>query len=106
MTIPIAVLGFASARPEKSAELQDALLALADRARREPGCIDYRVHRASDDKDMLVFYEVWRSQEDLDVHLALPYVADFMAERMTYLRCDIDHRVLEVCEGVSAEEDR
>ncbi|MEU1288862.1 putative quinol monooxygenase [Kitasatospora sp. NPDC005856] len=94
MENPVAVAGFARALPEQAAELKELLISLALRARREEGCLEYHVHQDVDDSDLLFFYEVWRTAQDLDNHLAQPHMREFMAGRMTYLRQDIDVRVL------------
>ncbi|GGN70659.1 hypothetical protein GCM10011610_10040 [Nocardia rhizosphaerihabitans] len=45
---------------------------------------------------MFVFYEVWRSSEDLDRHLALPHLREFWESRMDYLTRDLDIRFVDM----------
>lgn len=52
----------------------DELSALLDPTRQEDGCIQYDLHRSMDDPGVFVFYESWKSQKDLEQHLAMPYL--------------------------------
>ena len=56
-----------------------ALEACVVKTHEEPGCLVYAVHRDEADPLHLVVVERWRSQEDLDAHLATPHVADLFA---------------------------
>jgi autoinducer 2-degrading protein len=51
--------------------------ALADMAPRvmqgEPGCLVYEAHRAQDDPDRFLLYEVYESEEALQAHRETPY---------------------------------
>jgi quinol monooxygenase YgiN len=46
--------------------------------RREEGCVDYRLHRSTESPGMFVFYENWRSRDDLDRHLETPHIQGFI----------------------------
>lgn len=94
MTAPVAVTVFAHARPEKTSELRELLLGLARRARDEEGCLEYHVHQDRADADLFVFYEVWRSEQDMNTHLGQPHMAAFMEHRLRYLDRDVDVHVL------------
>jgi quinol monooxygenase YgiN len=96
MENPIAVTGLARALPERAGEFRAALLSLAEKARNEEGCLEYHVHLDVNEQDTLVLYEVWRSAEDLNAHLARPSTTAFMDDRMQYLREDIEVRVLDM----------
>jgi quinol monooxygenase YgiN len=72
-------IAFIRARPQKSAELGRRLLALVEPTRQEVGCINYDVHRSSDDPDVWVMHENWRSAADLDAHFEMPYLKEFLA---------------------------
>jgi quinol monooxygenase YgiN len=86
----VAVTGFAHAQPERAEELRTQLLSLATRARKENGCVEFHVHQDIADPNLFVFYEVWLSADDVETHLAQPYMTDFMGSRMQYLEEDID----------------
>lgn len=91
---PVVVVGVAQAAEARAEDLQDRLLDLAARARSEPGCLEYRVHRAASGDGLFVFYEAWSSDADLHAHLAQPYLGEFMQARMAYLARDLDTHVL------------
>jgi quinol monooxygenase YgiN len=91
---PIGVYGFARARPGREAELEKQMLAFVEAARREPGSLQYQVHRDVADPTTLVFYELWRSTEDLHRHLGSPELARFGENSAYYLREDMDIRWL------------
>lgn len=71
------VVGVVHARAARGRgpEVLAALETCAVSTHREEGCIRYAVHRDNADPDHLVLLERWRSQADLDAHLATPHVA-------------------------------
>ncbi|CAL9338223.1 Putative monooxygenase [Streptomyces sp. enrichment culture] len=87
---PVTLVGTARPRPERAAELKDLLLSFVGPTREEPGCLEYHFHEDRDRPGVFVFYEAWRSQADLDAHLALPHLRDFRARRMEYLETDLE----------------
>lgn len=64
--------------------------------RAEEGCLEYHSHVDNIDPSVFVFYEVWRSSEDLDRHLALPHLREFWESRMDYLTRDLDIRFVDM----------
>jgi quinol monooxygenase YgiN len=58
--------------------VKQELMALVAPTRSEKGCINYDLHRSIDDRSVFMFYENWVSKEDLDKHLAMPYMRAFM----------------------------
>ena len=50
------------------------LSALLAPTRKEAGCIQYDLHRGTDDPGVFVFYEIWKSKQDLEQHLEMPYL--------------------------------
>ena len=63
------------------------LTALLAPTREEEGCIQYDLHRGTDDPAVFIFYETWKSKQDLGEHLEMPYlqallgkVEDLLAE--------------------------
>jgi quinol monooxygenase YgiN len=87
---PIGLYGFAQPRPERAAELEQLLLSFVEPTRREPGSLHYQLHRDIADPTRLVFYELWRSAEDLRRHFTVPELARFGETRMDYLREDLE----------------
>ncbi|UQX04761.1 putative quinol monooxygenase [Streptomyces sp. RerS4] len=89
-----ALVGIARPKPERAEELKQLLLSFVEPTRQESGCLEYHFHEDRKDPDVFVFYEVWRSQADLDAHLALPHMQAFWERRMDYLETDLDVRFL------------
>lgn len=87
---PIGLYGFAYPKAERAAELLDLLLSFVEPTTAEPGALVYQVHRATADPTVFVFYELWRSLEDLRRHLSLPHMLEFQRTRMKYLEKDLD----------------
>lgn len=89
-TGPYALTGTARAKPGRADALEERLVALVAPTRLEEGAVAYHVHRDRADPLQFHFYEVWRSRADLQEHLAMPYVAAFLADRADYLDGDLD----------------
>ncbi|KAA2261776.1 antibiotic biosynthesis monooxygenase [Solihabitans fulvus] len=86
------LVGFARPRPDRVEELRELLLSFVEPTRAEEGCLEYHFHTDTQNPDVFVFYEVWRSEADLDRHLALPHMREFWQRRMDYLETDLDIR--------------
>jgi quinol monooxygenase YgiN len=52
----------------------DALNALVEPTRAEPGCLSYHLFESAADPTAFITVEMWRSQDDLDAHLQTPHV--------------------------------
>jgi quinol monooxygenase YgiN len=64
----------------------DALAALmtelvAQVRAREPGCTAYRLHRAADDPDLLMFYETYANDAAFEQHRNAPHVLEVRRRR-------------------------
>ncbi|MEU1816868.1 putative quinol monooxygenase [Streptomyces roseifaciens] len=94
MTQPFTLVGTARPKPERAEELKQLLLSFVEPTRQESGCLEYHFHEDRDEPGVFVFYEAWRSQADLDAHLALPHMQAFWERRMDYLETDLDIRFL------------
>jgi quinol monooxygenase YgiN len=92
MSTPLTLLAELKASPGQAEELGARLQALVAPTRREAGCLGYALHRSSDDPDLFVLYENWRSRRDLDQHLAKPYLLDFFARAPQLLAQDVSMR--------------
>ncbi|MBP0450069.1 antibiotic biosynthesis monooxygenase [Kitasatospora sp. RG8] len=90
----VTLVGTAHPKPERAEELKQLLLSFVEPTRQEPGCLEYHFHEDRDEPGVFVFYEAWRSQADLDAHLALPHLRDFRERRMDYLTEDLEIRFL------------
>jgi len=93
----------AKTRPEKSDAFEALFAAFVEPSRKEPGCIEYHMLRDKQDPSLFMFYEIWASKAHLDVHSALPHMADFAEHRMEYLERDFDFQLIEMLSASSAQ---
>lgn len=102
MTEQYAFILKAKTRPEKAEAFERLFRAYVEPSRQEPGCIEYHMLRDKQDPSLFVFYEVWASKADLDVHSALPHMRAFFEQRMDYLERDFDIQLIEMLSPSSA----
>ncbi|MFO1303278.1 MAG: putative quinol monooxygenase [Burkholderiales bacterium] len=84
MSAPQAVTVFARIRaaPGRGDALAALLAEQVGAVRRtEPGCLEYRVHRATEDPDLFAFYEIYADDAAFAAHRASPHLADFRRRR-------------------------
>jgi len=55
--------------PQKSGEALKILRSMVEQWRDEPGCLSCNIYGDLQEKDVLMLEEVWRSEEDLVLHL-------------------------------------
>jgi len=60
--------------------IEKAFAEAALQTAREAGVFAYQLHREPDNSDAFVVYERWRSLQDLEAHLRMPYIAALRAE--------------------------
>ncbi|KPH01108.1 antibiotic biosynthesis monooxygenase [Pseudomonas sp. RIT-PI-q] len=92
----------AKTRPEKSDAFEAFFRGHVEASRAEPGCIEYHMLRDKQDPTLFIFYEIWASQADLDVHSNLPHMQQFRDMRMEYLEQDFDIRDIDMLSPSSA----
>lgn len=92
----------AKTRPEKAEAFEAFFRAYVEPSRAEPGCIEYHMLRDKQDPTLFIFYEVWASEADLDVHSNLPHMKLFRDQRMDYLERDFDIRAIDMLSPSSA----
>lgn len=78
MSEQIRVVAIIEAKPGQEAALEVAALACIAPTREETGCIEYRLHRDSEDASRFVFIETWKSPAALDTHLGTPHLKAFL----------------------------
>lgn len=76
----VTIIGTVTAKPETRDELQALLSAQVAPTRAEPGCLNYDFHVDAADPCCFVFYENWRTQADLDTHMAAPHLAPLLSQ--------------------------
>lgn len=74
MTEIVAVV-LLKAHEGKAAELLEAFTPVIEQTHGEEGCLAYALHRDLHDPDSMVLVERWASQEALDAHFQMPYMA-------------------------------
>jgi quinol monooxygenase YgiN len=90
MSEPYGFILKAKTKPEMAQAFHELFSGYLQASRSEPGCIEYHMLRDLEDPSLFVFYEIWASKADLDVHSALPHMAAFFERRMDYLERDFD----------------
>ena len=55
--------------PQKRGEALRILRSVAELCRDDPGCLSCNIYRDLNDSRVLVLEEVWKSEEDLNLHL-------------------------------------
>jgi quinol monooxygenase YgiN len=79
-TKSLTVVATIRAKPGKETELRRELLSLIPTTRKEPGCLNYDLHVATDDPCAFLFHENWTSKRHLDDHLARPHLQAVLAK--------------------------
>ncbi|WP_035531381.1 putative quinol monooxygenase [Halobacillus kuroshimensis] len=65
----ITINAFLTAKEGREEELFNELRKVIEPSRKEAGCIDYVLHRSLDDASVFAFYETWKDQEALQMHI-------------------------------------
>lgn len=76
----VTIIGTVTARTECRDELEALLTKQVAPTRAEAGCINYDFHVDAADDCVFVFYENWKSQEDLDQHMKMPHLMPLLSE--------------------------
>lgn len=74
----VVVVARVRANPGMEAKVKEELLRLVAPTRREEGCIQYDLHEHTESSGAFMFYEIWRSRQDLEDHMVTPHFKDFM----------------------------
>ena len=75
----LTVVAVIAAQPGKEDVVRDALVALVPPTRQEEGCLSYALSESAAQPGTFVTVETWRSQADLEAHLATPHVQAALA---------------------------
>lgn len=74
----ISIIAVLKARPGKTESLRDALKALLQPTRQEPGNLDYALFQLRDEPETFYVRESWRDEAALEEHIALPHFQAFI----------------------------
>lgn len=92
----ITVIAKVRAKAEMADVVKEELLAFVNRARTEPGCVNYDLHQCVDDRSLFIFYENWGSMADLERHRTMPYLKTFREKAESLLADPIEVTLLEM----------
>lgn len=67
------------AKAESGDDLEKIILGTAPKFLKDPGCIDYKVHRRMDNADLFFFYEKYEGNDALAYHAATPHFKEMFA---------------------------
>jgi quinol monooxygenase YgiN len=68
------VVAVLTAKPKAVKPVREALLALVEPARSEPGCNSYQLFTSAVDPATFITVETWSSRDDLNAHLQTQHV--------------------------------
>jgi len=60
--------------------VKQELMNLLAPTRSEEGCINYDLHQSVQDKSLFLFYENWKSEDDLKRHLENQHLKNFLKQ--------------------------
>ena len=92
----VTVLAMVKAKEGMEEAVKQELLSVVKPTRSEPGCISYDVHQAIDDKTLFIFYENWKSMEDLEKHREMPCLKAFKQKSGSLLAKPLEVTLLEM----------
>ena len=81
---PYTVLAMFEAKPGKEQALEATLTGLIGPTLKEQGCINYDLHKSTDNPSAFMFYENWASKEAHAEHLTTPHLKHWI-EKMPEL---------------------
>lgn len=80
----VIVTALIRSQPGRESDTRKLLQSLVSTTRAEAGCIRYDLHEATDQPGSFAFLETWRSESDLERHLASSHIRAFR-ERLPVL---------------------
>ncbi|KIO78788.1 antibiotic biosynthesis monooxygenase [Pedobacter lusitanus] len=66
--------------PGNAEQLKALLKTLVIGSKSEAACIQYDLHQAQEDPNVLIFHEEWASRQEWDLHNATPHIKKFAAD--------------------------
>jgi len=92
----ITLLALVKAKEGMEETVRQELLSLVNPTRSEPGCISYDLHQATNDKSQFMFFENWKSMEDLEKHRETPHMKVFRQKVGSLLAKPIEGTLFEM----------
>ena len=72
----VVVLALFTAKEGKVDEVEERFSPIIEQTHEEPGCIAYALHRDKNDPNTMALVERWETQDDLNAHFGMPYMAE------------------------------
>lgn len=72
------IAGKFKCKPEKKGDLLAVVENLLGPSRLEEGCLSYDCYEDATSPGNFLFFEEWRSREDIDLHFTMPYFTNAM----------------------------
>lgn len=88
----IRVVAHLTAREDRIAAAQEALIGLISPTREEPGCIGYELLENLEDPRELTFVEEWQGESALEAHFSTDHIASALQEFPGLLAQELDLR--------------
>ena len=92
-----ALSGYLEVPADQREDTLAALVEVADRSRRDPGCVDYWWAEDVEHPNRFRFFECWESVEAFDAHQAQPYELEFMDRHVSRI-VGADAHVLDIAD--------
>ena len=89
-----------SVEPGAADKARDAVKAMEQATRKEPGCLKYAFSVDLSDPGMIRVIERWESMEAIQNHMKSPHMADFQNAIMTLQPKGLDIKAFEVAREV------
>ncbi|HEY2645515.1 MAG TPA: putative quinol monooxygenase [Candidatus Acidoferrales bacterium] len=70
----LTVVARLQAKAGQHGRLREELQRLVAPTRAEAGCVSYDLHGSKTEPGFFMFYEIWRSAEDLEAHFKTPHM--------------------------------
>ena len=78
---PLTIVAELKAKPGKEKELRQALQALIEPTRHQPGNINYDMLVSNEDPGTIIFYENWRTKAEWEQHMKSSILVEFAKEQ-------------------------
>ena len=86
----VALIAKVKAKDGQTEALKAELTSLIEPTRAEAGCVKYDLHVSTDDESSFMFFEMWRSKDDLDLHIETPHLQGLLSKMETLVEGDLD----------------
>ncbi len=75
MSKPLTIVAIVRALPGREDAVHAELRKLVAPSRRDPGCLNYDLHRSVEEPGLFLFYENWATRAEWLAHMETPHLA-------------------------------